>query len=96
MLNNKHVQSNNNSIDENTDNDESMTIHVSSNDRRTVQSSHKQSNNRKENTRRTDNTKINANNKLPSRYSDKRNETVDTIDLTDSQSPKRPFINPPY
>ena len=86
--NNKHVKSNNNSIDENTD-DESMTIHVSSNDRRTVQSSHKQSNNRKENTRRTNNTKINANNKLPSRYSDKGNETVDTIDLTDSQSHKK-------
>ena len=78
--------------------DDSITIRINSDDRRTVQSSQKQSTNRTANTRRTEN--ANTNNKLPARSSYQSalngNETVETVDLTVSQIPKRPYISPPY
>ena len=93
-----HVQPKEKTTYDNKQTDDSITIRVNSDDRRTVQSSKKQPTNITANIRRTENT--NTNNKLPTRNSYQSalngNETVETVDLTVSQIPKRPYISPPY
>ena len=84
-----HVQPKEKTTYDNKQTDDSITIRVNSDDRRTVQSSQKQPTNRTANTRGTENT----NNKLPTRNCYQSalngNETVETVDLTVSQIPQK-------
>ena len=98
LLNYSHEQPNEKTTEKNKTNDKSITVHVNSNDKRSVQTTQKQPHNQTQITRKNDHKKrINTNNKPPNRNNCLHGpagqkadaQEHETVDLTGSPQPKK-------
>ena len=97
-INNNHVQTNEKTDERNKTNEKSITIHLNSNDKRSVQTNQKLPTNPNPNTRKTEHTKsTNSNNRHSTRDNCRRvpagrnpdMQEHETVDLTCSPQPKK-------